>query len=250
MGPPAEAAPLTATFERPVLFAPVACLLVPDDFKRNELAWKLTTTADNPVLWMAPADAVANGALRPTGFEPYFLGLGPTPRQIVAQIAEIGARQLDYLAWRHQDDPYYLARLLSVLATGRISEHDPQRSQDRQMLAELDAVLGSLVRGLSYQAQTSAEARRYREETHRLTDPFVKTLVYQAPAADQIVEQYQLPAVARAGGVFAPEWRDLPTFRARRGWKFLGLLGDRLGTGPVRAGLRDRWQQLPLQYRY
>jgi hypothetical protein len=30
----------------------------------------------------------------------------------------------------------------------------------------------------------------------------------------------------------------------------MALLGDRLGNAPVRAGLQDRWQQLPIQYRY
>lgn len=239
-----------ATFEQAVPFAPVARLWVPEDFKRTELAWKLTTTEDNPVLWIPAAADVANGALRPTGFEPYFLGLDRTPQQIVAQIAEIGAQQLDYLAWRHIDDSYYVSRLLSVLAHGQISEHEPQRSRDRQMLVELDAVLGSLARGLGYRAQINPEARHYREDTHRLTDPFVTTLAYEADAPEQLVEHYELPAVSRAVTVIAAELHDLATFRARQGWKFMVLLGDRLGNGPVRAGLRDQWQHLPIQYRY
>jgi hypothetical protein len=239
-----------AVFERAVPFAPLARLWVPDDFKRTELAWKLTTSEDNPVLWIPPAGDVAAGALRPSGFEPYFLGTGLTPRQIVEQIAEIGAQQLDYLAWRHSDDPYYEGRLLSVLAQGQISEHEPQRGQDRQMLIELDAILGALARGLGYRAQINPEARRYREDTHRLTDPFVRSLAYAADAPEQVVERYELPAVSRTAEVIAAELHDLPTFRARRGWQFMVLLGDRLGNGPVRAGLLDQWQHLPIQYRY
>jgi hypothetical protein len=30
----------------------------------------------------------------------------------------------------------------------------------------------------------------------------------------------------------------------------MALLGDRIGNAPVRAGLRNRWLNLPIQYRY
>ena len=237
-------------FAEPIPFAAVTRLIVPDAFKRTELAWKLSTQEDNPILRIPKQPDLANGALPPTGFEPYFLGTGQTPRQILERIAAIGAQQLDYLAWKHADDDCYVARLLSILKTGQISKHDPQRARDIQTLAELDAVLGSLSRWLGYQAQTIDQARAYREETHAAVDPLVGSLRYAPSGAEGVVASYTLPDIMRAHGLIAPEWHDLPTFRLRRGWQFMVLLGDRLGNAPVRTGLQGRWMALPRQYRY
>lgn len=237
-------------FENTIPFLPVARLIVPDEFKAKELAWKLSVQGDNPVLVIPRGADLDDGALPPTGFEPYFVGSPLTPKQIMISIAEIGAKQLDYLAWEHREDESYVARLLSILRTGRIAVSEPQRTRDLQSLAQLDATLGSLTRWLGYQAESDEEGRRYRQDTHRLTDPFVHTLTYTAPDSSAILESYKLPDVSRAQGVIAAEWRDLPTYRLRRGWRFMALLGDRLGNAPVRSGLQDRWQQLPIQYRY
>ena len=38
------------SFAGAIPFAPVTSLLVPDDYKRTELAWRLSTKEDNPVL--------------------------------------------------------------------------------------------------------------------------------------------------------------------------------------------------------
>lgn len=237
-------------FENTIPFAPVARLIVPDEFKAKELAWKLSVQGDNPLLVIPRRADLDDGALPPTGFEPYFVGSKLTPKQIMISIAEIGAKQLDALAWQHRQDESYVARLLSILRTGRIARSEPQRTRDLQSLAQLDATLGSLTRWLGYQAESDEEGRRYRQDTHRLTDPFVHTLTYTAPDSDAILESYKLPDVSRAQGVIAPEWRDLPTYRLRRGWRFMALLGDRLGNAPVRSGLQDRWLHLPIQYRY
>jgi hypothetical protein len=237
-------------FESTIPFAPVARLVVPEEFKAKELAWKLSVQGDNPVLLIPRRADLDDGALPPTGFEPYFVGSPLTPQQILISIAEIGAKQLDLLAWQHREDESYVARLLSILRTGHIARSGPQRTRDLQSLAQLDALLGSLTRRLGYQAESDEDARRYRQDTHRLTDPFIPTLTYIKPESGAIVESYTLPTVSRAQGIIAPEWRDLPTYRLRRGWRFMALLGDRLGNAPVRAGLQDRWQQLPSQYRY
>jgi len=237
-------------FENSIPFAPVARLIVPDEFKAKELAWKLSVQGDNPVLLIPRRPDLDDGALPPTGFEPYFVGSPLAPKEILVSIAEIGAQQLDHLARQHQEDESYVARLLSILRTGRIAATGPQRTRDLQSLAQLDALLGSLTRSLGYQAESDEEGRRYRQDTHRLTDPFVHTLTYTVPDEGAIRESYKLPDVSRAQGAIAPEWRDLPTYRLRRGWRFMALLGDRLGNAPVRAGLQDRWQLLPIQYRY
>jgi hypothetical protein len=237
-------------FENTIPFAPLARLDVPDGFKRTELAWKLSVKGDNPILRIPNLHDLENGALPPTGFEPYFLGTGQTPRQTIRQIAAIGAEQLDWLARRHYADEYYLAHVLALLKNGRISAHDPQRTRDIQTLAELDAVLGSLTRTLGYQAETSDPARAYRADTHHYVDPLVSSLVYAQPRTDSVIESYALPDISRATAPIAPAWDDLPTFRLRRGWRFMALLGDRLGNAPVHAGMQGLWLKLPIQYRY
>jgi hypothetical protein len=237
-------------FENLIPFAPLAQVQVTEEFKRRELAWKFSLHGVNPIIWIPTPGDEAAGALAPTGFEPYFLGQGLTPRAILAGIAEIGAQELESLARRHPENESYVARLLSVLQAGRISPHDPQRNRDIQALSELDAALGGLTRRLGARAQANEPARRYREDTHRFTDPFVGRLTYSAPAAGALTESYQLPDVDRDGEAIAPAVADLPTFRLRRGWRFMRLLGDRLGVAPVRAGLQGRWQRLPLQFRY
>jgi hypothetical protein len=246
---PASSGP-SLQFENQIPFAPLALVEVAVEFKRRELAWKFSLHGANPIIWIPTPSEEAAGALAPTGFEPYFLGQGLTSRAIMAGIAEIGAQELDTLARRHPENESYVARLLSVLQSGRISAHEPQRSRDIQALAELDATLGGLTRWLGVRAQANEAARRYREETHRYTDPFVARLTYSAPAAGALVESYQLPEVERAGEPIAPAVADLATYRLRRGWRFMRLLGDRLGVAPVRAGLQGRWQRLPLQFRY
>ena len=237
-------------FETPIPFAPVAHLVVPDEFKAKELAWKLSVQGDNPVLLIPRRADLDDGALPPTGFEPYFVGSDLTPKQILVSIAEIGAQQLDILARQHAEDESYVARLLSILRTGCIARSEPQRTRDLQSLAQLDAMLGSLTGWLGRQAEADEDARRYRQDTHRLTDPLVPALTYSQPDTGAIVASYALPDVSRAQGAIAPEWRDLPTYRLRRGWRFMALLGDRIGNAPVRAGLRNRWLHLPIQYRY
>lgn len=247
---PADTAPPAPTVTTAIPFEPVTRLDVPDDFKGKELAWKLSVTEDNPILWIPNSADVAAGALPPTGFEPYFLGTDLSPKQTLLAIAELGAQELELLAGRHHDDEYYIGRVLSILQSGQISEHDPQRAQDIQTLAELDAILGSLTRRLGRQAEADPEARAYREDTHRLVNPFIPRLTYARPGAERVIETYQLPDVSRTKGTMAPELSDLPTYRLRQGWRFLALLGTRLGNGPVRTGLQGRWVQLPLPYRY
>ena len=238
------------SFAGAIPFAPVTSLLVPDDYKRTELAWRLSTKEDNPVLRVPRVQDLRDGALPPTGFEPYFLGIGLTPKQTLLTIAEIGAKQLDFLTGRHQENDSYVGRLLSILEHGHLSAHEPQRARDVQALAECDAILGGLTRWLGRQADGNDLARRYRTETHELVAPFVSTLTYVEPTDQEIVEHYELPEVSRAGAAIAPEWKDLPSFRLQRGWRFMLLLGDRLGNAPVRFGLQGRWQRLPLQFRY
>jgi len=237
-------------FRSPIPFAGLTHLQVPDAFKRTELAWKLSIQEDNPILRIPQPLDLANGALQPTGFEPYLLGSGQTAKQIITRIATIGAEQLDALARKHHDDEYYVARLLAILKSGHVSAHDPQRARDIQALAELDAILGALTRWLGGQAEHSDQARAYREETHEYVDPFVRTLEYSQPGAESVVASYALPDLARAARPIAPKWSDLPTLRLRRGWRFMALLGDRLGNAPVRVGLQGLWLRLPLQYRY
>src|SRR6476661_9739805 len=121
--PPASSGP-SHQFENQIPFAPLALVEVAEEFKRRELAWKFSLHGANPIIWIPTPSDEAAGALAPTGFEPYFLGQGLTPRAIMAGIAEIGAQELDTLARRHPENESYVARLLAILQSGRISPHE------------------------------------------------------------------------------------------------------------------------------
>jgi hypothetical protein len=236
-GPAGEAYP-HREFEQPVPFSEFVNLAPPVEIAREQLeaglAAEFTTRIDNPVFRLPTPSDERGGAVPATFamYAPYYLGTGFTPEQIARDVAEHGYDG-------------YVGRVMSVLRSGRVALRGLQGIEDRNILMDVHDFMATITERLHHIAPvTVAGGRRYsvaeayRDETHGMVDPFVRTVDY-LDTPEGYRERFVLPEYIRSdpSQLVALGWDFFPSGALRRGALFAALAAEKLGEPLVRASV-------------
>jgi hypothetical protein len=214
------------------------------------LAATFSTAIDNPFFKLPTAQDERNGAI-PAAFAmygPYYVGTDLTPEQIAVDVAARAALYLRYLDDMHGHQGY-VGRLMSVLRSGRVMHNGLQAVEDRNILFDVDDFLAGITHRLRHVApvvflggKPCSAAEAYRDETHALVDPYVRTVDYDAEG-DALRERFVLPHVVRSdpNKTVALGWDFFTAWEMRRAAEFAALAAERVGNPLVRGSLRERY---------
>jgi hypothetical protein len=240
--------------ERQVPFSDMIVDAVPSSLPVEHLeaglAAAYSTTVDNPFFKLPTAQDERGGAV-PAAFAmygPYYVGTDFTPEQIAIDVATRAALYLRYLDDQHDHDGY-VGRLMSVLRSGRLAHSGPQAVEDRNILFDVDDFLAGITHRLRHIApvvfvggKPHSAAHVYRDETHALVDPYVRTVDYDAEG-DTLQERFALPHVVRSdpGKTVALGWDFFTAREMRRAAEFAALAAERVGNPLVRDALDEQY---------
>ena len=229
---------------------------LPVEHLQAGLAAAFSTTVDNPFFKLPTAQEERNGAVSAAFamYGPYYVGTGLTPEQIAADVATRAALYLRHLDEQHGHDGY-VGRLMSVLRSGRTTQHGLQAIEDRNILFDVDDFLAGITHRLRHIApvifvggKPHSAAEVYRDETHELVDPYVRTVDYDVEG-DALQERFALPRFVRSDPdkTVALGWDFFTSWELRRAAEFAALAAERVGNPLVRESLRQ--QYVPLHAR-
>lgn len=251
---PAPSRDHAVQIERQVPFSDMIVEAVPDSLPVEHLAAGLaatfSTTIDNPFFKLPSAQDERSGAI-PAAFAmygPYYIGTDLTPEQIAMDVATRAALYLRYLDDLH-DHNGYVGRLMSVLRTGRVAQGGLQAIEDRNILFDVDDFLAGITHRLRRIAPVIFVAGKpysaadvYRDRTHELVDPYVRTVDYDAEG-DSLQERFELPKVVRSDPTrtVALGWDFFPAWEMRRAAEFAALAAERVGNPLVRGSLHEQY---------
>jgi hypothetical protein len=176
------------------------------------------------------------------------VGTDLTPEQIALDVATRAALYLRYLDDQHGHDGY-VGRLMSVLRSGRVTHSGLQAIEDRNILFDVDDFLAGITRRLRHIApviftggKPHSAAEVYRDETHDLVDPYVRTVDYDTEG-DTLQERFVLPHFVRSdpNKTVALGWDFFTLKELRRAAEFAALAAERVGNPLVRDSLREQY---------
>jgi hypothetical protein len=242
--------------ERPVPFSELVTQESPADisveFLEAGLASTFSTTIDNPFFKLPSAQDEQSGAV-PAAFAmygPYYIGTDLTPEQIALDVATRAACYLRYLENQHNHDGY-VGRLMAVLRTGHVARRGPQSVVDRNILFDVDDFLAGITHRLRHIAPVAyvngkpfSGAELYRDETHDLVDPYVRTMSVGYEDHDQTLhERFVLPQFIRSdpARLVALGWDLFSSREMRRAAEFAALAAERVGNPLVRETLQEHY---------
>jgi hypothetical protein len=242
--------------ERPVPFSDLVTQETPADISREHLeaglASTFSTTIDNPFFKLPSAQDEQSGAV-PAAFAmygPYYVGTNFTPEQIAVDVATRAASYLHYLDCQHNHDGY-VGRLMSVLRTGHLARRGAQSIEDRNILFDVDDFLAGITNRLRHIAQVvyvngkpSSPAELYRDETHDLVDPYVRTVSIGYGDHDKTLhERFVLPQFIRSdpAKLVTLGWDFFSSREMRRAAEFAALAAERVGNPLVRESLQEHY---------
>lgn len=251
---PARAQPAGIQIERQVPFSDLIVEAVPSSLSvehlRAGLAATFSATMDNPFFKLPTTQDERDGAV-PAAFAmygPYYVGTDLTPEQIAVDLATRAALYLHYLDDLHDHDGY-VGRLMSVLRSGRVAHRGLQAIEDRNILFDVDDFLAGITHRLRRIApvvlvggKPYSAAEVYRNETHELVDPYVRTVDYDVEG-DALQERFVLPRSVRSdpNKTVALGWDFFTAKELRRAAEFAALAADRVGNPLVRDSLREQY---------
>lgn len=226
------------------------------------LASMFSTTIDNPFFTLPSAQDEQSGAV-PAAFAmyaPYYIGTNRTPEQIAVDVATRAACYLRYLDSQHNHDGY-VGRVMSVLRTGQVARRGPQGIEDRNILFDVDDFLAGITNQLRHIAPIEyvngkpfAPAVVYRDETHELVDPYIRTVSFGYGAHNKTLqERFVLPQFIRAdpAKLISLGWDFFSSRELRRAAEFAALAAERVGNPLVREVLQAHYlppHSRPLEY--
>ncbi len=242
--------------ERAVPFSDLFTQEPPADISREHLeaglASTFSTTIDNPFFKLPSAQDEQSGAV-PAAFAmygPYYIGTPLTPGQIAVDLATRAACYLHYLDCQHSHDGY-VGRLMSVLRTGHVARRGPQSLEDRNILFDVDDFLAGITHQLRHIApvvygngKPVSPAELYRDETHDLVDPYVRTVSIGYGNHDKTLqERFVLPQFIRSdpAKLITLGWDFFSSREMRRAAEFAALAAERVGNPLVRESLQEHY---------
>jgi hypothetical protein len=216
------------------------------------LASTFSTTIDNPFFKLPSARDEENGAVSAafTMYGPYYIGTNLTPEQIAVDVATRAACYLRYLDSQHNHDGY-VGRLMSVLRKGHLAHRGPQSIEDRHILFDVDDFMATITHQLRHIApvgyvngKPSSPAEVYRDETHDLVDPYVRTVSIGYADHDKTLQElFVLPQFIRSdpARLVALGWDFFTSREMRRAAEFAALAAERVGNPLVRESLQEHY---------